>query len=361
MMSFRGGRFENMPLRQSTLWLVGDVMEAKGRQDLYVRQSPQLLKALREIALIQSAESSNRIEGVTVARERLAPLVIGAAWPRDRSEEEVQGYRNALNLIHTKAPSLEISPDLVRELHGVIQKGAGDAGQWKRVDNQIIETRRGQRPLVRFQPVSAALTPAAMQELCLSYRHTLDQRRAHPLVAVAALVLDFLCIHPFRDGNGRVGRLLFLLACYRQGLEVGRYISLERLVEESREDYYEDLRLSSQHWHEGRHDLLPWLNYVLAILRRAYFEFEQRAGQVKSQRGAKTELIESAVRSQVGPFSLSAIQGLCPGVSRDMVRRVLREMQSARKVECLSRGRSATWRKKEVMTLKSGTKWGNIT
>ena len=158
--------------------------------------------------------------------------------------------------------------------------------------------------------------PTATQSTRSMYRH---------LLAIACLALDFLCIHPFRDGNGRVSRLLTLLALYQHGYEVGRYISLERLVEESREDYYEVLRRSSEGWHEGRHDLLPWLNYFLVILRRAYREFEARAGQARTPRGAKTGLIEAAIDAFVGEFTLTDLERACPGVSRDMVRRVLRE------------------------------------
>jgi Fic family protein len=275
MMSFRGSRLSQLQLPVSSVWLLTDIAEAKGRQDLYVRQAPQVLETLRETALVQSVESSNRIEGVTVAPERLVPLVLENARPLDRSEEEIQGYRRALELIHTSAKDLAITPELLQRLHGIIQEGSGDAGQWKRVPNEIIELREGAPPLVRFRPVSVEETRAAVEELCLVYRHAVNQGIAPPLVSIACLVFDFLCIHPFRDGNGRVSRLLTLLALYQHGYEVGRYISLERLVEETRGDYYEVLRRSSEGWHEGSHDILPWLNYFLAVLKRAYRELER--------------------------------------------------------------------------------------
>jgi Fic family protein len=198
--------------------------------------------------------------------------VLGEAKPRDRSEREIFGYRHALNLIHTNAESLSIDPSVLRQLHRTIQEDTGDAGRWKNVENEIIELKAGEAPRVRFRPVTAAATPAAVDELCLLYRDAVNQRRAPPLVTVAALVLDFLCVHPFRDGNGRVSRLLTLLALYQHGYEVGRYISLERLVEETREEYYEALRKSSEGWHSGAHDLLPWLLYFLSVVRRAYRE-----------------------------------------------------------------------------------------
>jgi Fic family protein len=191
----------------------------------------------------------------------------------------VLAYRRALDLIHGSAKQLTIMPETIARLHAIAQEGAGDAGQWKQRDNEIIEfPKDGGPPHVRFKPLAAAQTPEAMAELCRWYTHTVDQRRVQPLVATAALVLDFLCIHPFRDGNGRVARLLTLLALYHFDYDVGRYISLERLIEESREDYYENLRLSSIGWHEAKHDLGPWVNYFLAIIRRAYLELIQKAG-----------------------------------------------------------------------------------
>ena len=352
-MSFRGERLGKSQLPVSIVWLLTDIAEAKGRQDLYTRQAPQFLEALREAAFVQSVESSNRIEGITVLPERLIPLVVGNARPLDRSEEEIQGYRRALDLIHTSAGELLISPGLLQRLHGIIQEGSGDAGQWKRVNNDIVELREGAPPLVRFRPVEAAETPAAVDELCLSYRHVVAQGSAPPLLAVAGLILDFLCIHPFRDGNGRVSRLLTLLALYQHGYEVGRYISLERLVEETRTDYYASLQHSSAGWHEGRHDTLPWLSYFLSILKRAYRELAGDIDQRRSTRGAKTALVEAAVRAFPRDFSLADVERACPGVSRDMVRRVLRHLQSEGRIECLGRGPGAVWRKR-VMSPERG-------
>jgi Fic family protein len=284
MMSFRGNYLGRLALPVSSVWLMTDVAEAKGRQELYLDKPPEILTALRETALVQSVESSNRIEGVTVAPDRLRPLVLENDRPRDRSEEEIQGYRRALELIHAEAKNLAITPELLQRLHATIQEGSGDAGQWKQVDNEIIELREGAPPLVRFRPVKVAETPAAVEELCLLYRHALNQSLAPPLVAAAALVFDFLCIHPFRDGNGRISRLLTLLALYQHGFEVGRYVSLERLVEESRGEYYDVLHRGSDGWHEGRHDLIPWLSFFLAILKRAYRELDRPAGSGAASR-----------------------------------------------------------------------------
>ena len=358
MNSFRNHRLRDFSVPMSTNWLLNDLAEAKGRQELYTRQSPQLLKALREMALVQSVESSNRIEGVTVAPDRLRPLVLGHARPKDRSEQEIAGYRGALNLIHSKSDNLEITPNLMRRLHQLCQEGSGDAGQFKKFDNEIVELQPNAAPLIRFKCVSAKATPAAVDELCLVYRHAIDQDHIPPLVAIGALILDFLCIHPFRDGNGRVSRLLTLLALYQHGYEVGRYVSLERLVEEAKEDYYHALQKSSQRWHQSKHDLLPWLNHFLSIARRAYGEFAQRAGQVKSRRGAETELVEHTIESTSGEFTITDVERACPGVSRDMIRRLLRDLKAAGRIECLGRGPGAKWRKR-VTPLKEGSKEGN--
>lgn len=356
MMSFRNSRLRKFAVPMSTNWLLNDLAEAKGKQELYTRQSPQLLRALREMALVQSVESSNRIEGVTVAADRLRPLVLGHARPKDRSEQEIAGYRRALNLIHTDAGKLQITPDLLRRFHRLCQEGSGDAGQFKKVDNEVIELQPGAAPIIRFKCVSAKATPGAVDELCLVFRHAIDQDHIPPLVAIGALILDFLCIHPFRDGNGRISRLLTLLALYQHGYEVGRYISLERLVEESKADYYEVLHQSSQSWHHGKHKLLPWLNYFLAIIRRAYGEFEQRAGQVKAPRGAKTELLRQTMENISGDFTVTDLERLCPGISRDHLRRLLKKMKAAGQITCLGLGPGAKWRKqKEGRNHKRGS------
>lgn len=344
MMTFRDHRLRDLAVPMGTNWLLNDLAEAKGKQELYTRQSPQVLKALREMALVQSVESSNRIEGVTVDRDRLRPLVLGNARPKDRSEQDIMGYRRALNLMHSKADALPITPDLLRRLHQLCQEGSGDAGQFKKVDNEVIELRSGAAPLVRFKCVSAKATPAAVEELCLVYRYALDQDHIPPLVAIGALVLDFLCIHPFRDGNGRVSRLLTLLAMYQHGYEVGRYISLERLIEEAKEDYYHVLQQSSQRWHEGKHDLLPWLNHFLSIIRRAYGEFERRAGEIKAPRGSKAGLVLTAIREQAGEFRLADIEQACPGVGREWIRSLLTELKAAGEATCQGKGPAARWR-----------------
>jgi Fic family protein len=302
-----------------------------------------MLKALREMALIQSAESSNRIEGITVPLKRLRPLILGNSRPLDRSEQDIQGYRLALNEIHMKHGKLSITPGTIKRLHSLCQSASGDAGQFKMTDNEVIQLVPGAAPVVRFRCVKAKDTLATLEELCLLYRYAIDQDNIPPLIAIGGLVLDFLCIHPFRDGNGRVSRLLTLLALYQHGYEVGRYISVERMIEESKEDYYECLQRSSQLWHEGRHELTPWFNFFFAVIHRSYAEFEKRAGQVNSPRGAKTELVLAAICEQPGDFRISEIERACPGVGREWIRTLLARLKSKGKVSCQGKGPGARW------------------
>ena len=288
--------------------------------------------------------AQTRIEGVTVRHDRLHALVLGRDRPRDRSEQEVQGYRLALDEIHAGTASFGVTPDTLQHLHAQCQSASGDAGQFKRVDNDIVELRPGQAPLVRFRCVAAVETPAAVAELCERYRYALDQDKIPPLIAIAALVLDFLCIHPFRDGNGRVSRLLTLLALKQHGYQVGRYVSLERLVEESREAYYESLYRSSQRWHDGKHELTPWFNFLFAVIRRGYVALEERVQQVKAPRGGKSALVLAAIRAQPSEFRLSDLERACPGVGRDWIRRLLADLRKSGDVTCRGRGPGARWR-----------------
>ena len=335
---------ETIPARTS--WYLADLGEARGRQELFTRQAPQKLKILREHALIESAVSSNRIEGVTVEQSRIGTLVFGKPTLRDRGEEEVRGYRDALRLVHEKGPKLPVSERTILRLHRLSRGNVWDAGKYKDKDVDIIQRYADGRQRVRFRTVAAADTPKYTAEMIMLWQQGLRERWAHPLILLAALDLDFLCIHPFRDGNGRVSRLLLLLGCYHLGFEVGRYISLERIIEQSKERYYETLEQSSAGWHKGRHDPWPYINYLLFTLKEAYAEFEKRVGQVKDAPGAKTALVEEAIASFPGNFTLSALERICPGVSRDMIRRVLWRMQKAGRLKCLRRGPGAVWGKR---------------
>jgi Fic family protein len=335
----------------TTSWYLADLGEARGKQELFTRQAPQRLKVLREHALIESAISSNRIEGVVVDQARIGTIIFGRSHLRDRNEEEVRGYQKALKSIHEKAKNLPITEETITMLHRLSRGEIWDAGKYKEKDGDIIERYPDGRERVCFKTVSAVETPSYMQELEALWAQCLREQSIHPLIVLATFNFDFLCIHPFRDGNGRVSRLLLLLQSYQLGYEVGRYVSLERLIEQNKERYYETLEQSSRGWHEGKQNPWPYINYLLSILKMAYKEFEARFGQIKSPRGAKTDLIEAAVKNFDSEFTLTDLERACPGVSRDMVRRVLRNLQAAGDVECLGRGPGALWR---------GRKRGNI-
>lgn len=238
---------------------------------------------------------------------------------RDRDEEEVRGYRDALKLIHDSFADLPVTEGTLCRLHQLARGEIWDAGKYKEKDGDIIERYPDGTERVRFRPVTAAGTPKAMAELMADWQRCLDERWIHPLIAMAAFNLELRCIHPFRDGNGRLSRLALLLQCYRTGYGVGRYISLERLIEENKDRYYETLEVSSQRWHEGKHDPWPYINYMLSILKLAYREFAERVGEMKAPRGSKTDLVLAAIDRFAGEFSVSQLEQACPGVSRDMI------------------------------------------
>lgn len=336
-------KFESVPA--STTWYLTDLGEARGKQELFTRQSPQRLKALREHALIESTISSNRIEGVEVDPSRIATIVFGKPLLRDRDEEEVRGYRQALTLIHEQSAKLPVSEDTVLKLHRLTRGDIWDAGKYKEKDGGIIEKFPDGRSRVRFRTVSAVDTPTCLKDLAVLYDDAIKEQRIPPLVILGAFNLDFLCIHPFRDGNGRVSRLLLLLQCYHLGFEVGRYISLERLIEQNKDRYYETLERSSQGWHEGTHDPWPYINYLLSVIKMAYREFEQRLGQLQSPKGEKTSLVLQAIDKTFGSFSVAELQNACPNVSVDMIRRVLKNLRTKKQIECLGLGQSARWQK----------------
>ncbi len=329
----------------STLRALG---EGRGRQDLFRRQTPEVLTALRHAAIIESTESSNRIEGVVAPHDRVEALVLKNSTPRDRSEQEIAGYRDALNLIHESARGMAFSVNVILQLHTMLYRyHAGQGGRWKMAQNEIVERGAdGTVERVRFVPPSPVATPLLMDQLVGSYARAVAEAR-EPLILVPLAVLDFLCIHPFGDGNGRMARLLTLQLLYHFDYEVGRYISLERIIEESKETYYETLEASSQHWHDGRHDVLPWMHYFWGVLLRAYGEFEERVGTLRTGRGAKTDLVEEAISRRIGAFAIGEIEAECPGVTRDWIRMVFRRLRDQGKIVRQGKGRGAKWVRKD--------------
>lgn len=328
----------------ATLRAIG---EFRGRQELFYRQAPEVLAGLLEVAKIESSESSNRLEGVNVPPDRIRRLVVHQAQPRNRSEQEVAGYRDALALIHDSGREMRFTPNVLLQLHSMLYRYMPNpGGRWKPTDNDIVERRPDGTARVRFKPVPAHLTPMAVEQLAANYTLAAQMPQLDSLIIVPLAILDFLCIHPFADGNGRMSRLLTLMLLYHFNYEVGRYISIERVYEQTKEGYYETLEASSQGWHEGRHDPNPWLNYFWGVMLRAYREFEERVGEVRTRKGSKSGQVREVVLAKQIPFSISEIEADCPGVSRETVRIVLREMSREGLIASTGKGRSAKWVRK---------------
>jgi Fic family protein len=323
------------------------IAEACGREEAVRRQNPAGLETLRAVALIQSAEASNAIENIYAPRDRIEALIAETTTPQNRSEQEIAGYRFVLDQIHANGPDIPFEPRFVEQLHGSLSRFTGDrtAGKWKTMDNRVEEHHLDGTIVERFQPVSAADTPAAMTDLHTGFARALQAGRHAPLLLAAAYVLDFLVIHPFRDGNGRMGRLNTLWLLYICGHEVGRYISIEKLIEESRETYYEALHRSTVGWHEGEHDLGPWTDYLLGIIVAAYRELETRTALVNG-RGSKRALITSFIRASLSDeFRVAQIRSASPGVSDAYISKVLGELKADGAIEPIGKGRGARWRR----------------
>jgi Fic family protein len=319
--------------------------EAQGRQELFTRQLPEVLKTLRQVASVESTESSNRLEGITVPHPRLEDLVLKASEPRDRSEQEIAGYRDALQLMHESAPEMFFRTSVILQVHAMLYRYVpATGGAWKATDNEIVDRApSGEVVRVRFRAVPAVATPQAMEDLTGRFADTLASGRYDPLVLIPLAVLDLLCIHPFSDGNGRAARLVTLQLLYQSGYEVGRYISLERHFEQVKTSYYETLEASSQGWHEGQHDPHPWLNLFWGVLLAAHREFEQRVGTLGTGRGAKSARVRAAVGRRIQPFRISELERDCPGVGRDTIRQVLRQLRDDGKLRVEGQGRGARW------------------
>jgi len=345
MMTLRKFALKPRAIPTAISWYLADLGRSQGKQELFARQAPHKLKLLREHAMIESAISSNRIEGVEVERERIQTLVFGKPVLRDRGEEEIRGYRDALGWIHEGGAAVPLNEKTILELHRLSRGNIWDAGCYKEKPVDIIEKHPDGRQTIRFRTLAPEKTPEAVREMIELWDKARLERWIRPLILIGALNLDFLCIHPFRDGNGRVSRLLLLLTCYHAGIEVGRFISLERLIEENKERYYETLRASSHGWHEAKHDHWPYIGYLLFIIKKAYEEFELRANEISAPRGEKSELVRRVILKQRGEFRLADIERACPGVGRDWIRAILFEMKKKGLVICKGKGKAARWQR----------------
>jgi Fic family protein len=348
MQSFRDLDRHLGMIPQALLRQLTEVENAKGQQEAYRRQFPQALEALIEVARVQSVEASNAIENITAPPQRIKELVAEKTTPKNRSEAEIAGYRTVLELIHSSADAIPFRSTVVEQLHRDLYQftGSRNAGSWKKVDNTVEEELPDGTRRIRFQPVQAWATPEAMEELHRRFNEAVDKDTYHRLLLTGAYTLDFLVIHPFSDGNGRMSRLLTLLLLYQGGYEVGRFISLEKLINDTKETYYDALGASTTGWHEGTHDLQPWLSYFLGIVKRAYDLFGERVGVLTTGKGAKADAVRHFVRSRISDtFKFDELRKAVPGASDVYLRENLRRMRDQGVLRQEGRGQNAIWRR----------------
>jgi Fic family protein len=328
MKRFDYNEFPATLLRPELVNLLAAIHEHKGKQDLYIEAHQDVLNSMLEVAKIQSTDASNRIEGIFTSDVRLRELMEEKVAPRNRNEKEIVGYRDVLATIHENYDYIPISPNTILQLHRDLYSflASGAAGQWKSVDNIIAETNNNGEQFIRFKPVSAFETPEAMELLCNEYNQAIQAEIHDPLLLTVLFVFDFLCIHPFNDGNGRMSRLLTLLLLYRAGYIVGKYISLEYLIEKSKESYYDVLRESSSQWHDNASDYLPFIEYYLGLILKAYGEFENRVEHVFISKLSKAERIRMQFEKKLGKISKRDILEACPDISISMIEITLKKL-----------------------------------
>ena len=308
--------------------MVASIHEHKGKQELFLEANIDELKTLLEVALIQSTGASNRIEGIYTSDKRLEELVSQKAEPRNRSEQEIAGYREVLATIHESYEYITPRPNIILQLHRDLYSYSQGAtgGSYKNSDNVIAETDAEGHQKARFIPVPAFQTADAIDELCSRFLEAWEADRIDKLVLIPMFILDFLCIHPFNDGNGRMSRLLTLLLFYKAGYIVGKYVSMEMLIEKTKETYYEALQASSTGWHECENSYEPFVKYYLGIILKAYNEFESRVEHLKNRSLSKPERIKAVIDQKVGKITKKEIMELCPDISKVTVERTLTDL-----------------------------------
>lgn len=306
---------------------IGLIHELKGKQQLYLAQRPADLDKLIEVAKIQSTEASNAIEGIFTTNQRLAQLMQEKTTPRNRDEMEIKGYRYALNLVHENFEYIPIRPNYILQLHKEMYQflGVSYGGHFKDAPNEIAAYYPDGRKVTIFKPLEPYETTDAIQRICEEYDKAINQLDVDPLLVIPTFIHDFLCVHPFSDGNGRMSRLLTTLLLYKSGYVVGRYISLEKKIQLTKDDYYDVLGQSSKGWAEGVHDDTPFVKYILGIILAAYRDFEDRVNMVGEKLSAR-EMVERAVKQKIGKFTKSDIMELCPEIGRGSVENMLKAM-----------------------------------
>src|SRR5574344_630118 len=325
------------------------IHEEKGKQQLFLKQKPQELEKLVIIAKIQSTESSNEIEGIRTTNTRLKQLVNEKTAPKNRAEEEIAGYRDALNIVHENFDSIPITPNFILQLHKVLLSHTSTSygGKYKNIQNYISATNENGKSYTFFTPLSPFETPIAMQELCDEYNRALGEGIVDPLILIPLFIHDFLCIHPFIDGNGRMSRLLTTLLLYRNGYFIGRYISLENKIEKTKDYYFDALEKAQDGWHENQEDAMPFVMYLLGVVLSAYRDFEDRVDLVDDKLPV-IKTVRNAVKQQIGKFRKSDILEYCSSISTSAIERALKELCDKQEIEKLGGGRSTYYVRKNI-------------
>ena len=325
--------------------LLTQIHEYKGEQRLHIEAEPDVLTQLMEIAKVQSTEASNKIEGIFTSDERLKKLVLDKTTPRTRDEQEIAGYRNVLATIHESYDYIPPRPSMILQLHRDLYKfsGMNYGGSYKSQDNIIAQEDAQGHRYARFIPVPAWEMPEAVNQLCTEYDAALSAGAADPLLLIPMFVLDFLCIHPFNDGNGRMSRLLTLLLLYRADYIVGKYISIEKLIEQTKETYYEALQRSSDGWHEGANDYKPFVRYMLGVIVAAYREFSARMQTLTTSGLSKPDRVREVIRETLGKVTKREIMEKCPDISEITIKRVLVELTASGTIIKIGSGRGTSY------------------
>jgi len=321
---------------------IGIIHEYKGRQQLYLEQKPEELESLVALAKIQSTEASNEIEGIRTTNARLKQLMSNKTSPKNRDENEILGYRNALSLIHENFEYIPIRPNYILQLHKEMYQfvDISFGGRFKDVPNEIDAVYPDGHKEIIFKPLEPYETPEAVDRLCEEYNKAIEKYNIDPLLVIPIFIHDFLCIHPFNDGNGRMSRLLTTLLLYKNGYTVGKYISLEKKIQITKQEYYTALSLSSKNWIDDNNDDTPFIKYILGTILAAYRDFESRVNLVGKKMSA-FEMVENAVKNKIGKFTKSDIVEMCPEIGRASVENALKKLCEEGKIEMHGGGRSS--------------------
>ena len=323
---------------------IAKIHEYKGKQELYIKNYPDVLDKMIDVAKIQSTKSSNAIEGIYTNDARLNELMNKKAEPRNRNEEEIAGYRHVLDIIHENYAYIEFNKNDILTLHNQLYSYSyvNYKGKFKTLDNTIMEVDELGNRKVRFQPVSSFETENYFDNMVGAYKKAVEAN-IPALILIPVLIHDFLCIHPFDDGNGRMSRLLTLLLLYKFGYFVGRYISIEMLIEESKESYYEELKRSSEKWYTGENDEIPFIRYMLGVLLKAYEECDDRFNLIGNEKLTSPERVLSVIQRSLEPLSKKDIMILCPDISQRTIERAVKELYDNSKIKQVGSGRSTKY------------------